>query len=265
MNVIEALKRGWGTAISSIPLIGIIFVLNFASALIMLALVGINPTPEKINSIIFPVMLFFAVLMLIWIVLQGGIITSIISKIKSNDLKLGDFIQNSFKFFPRLLGLNCIGGISTILFIFVGALLVGVFLAVGKGQNIFFNILSFLVGVISIAGTMFVALGVFFGQYLSVIEDSGVVTALKKGFKVFKLCWGRTIGLFLLMAAQVLIASFIINVIVALISRVTGQQTIAIVINVILTSAVNGLVGVYVGASIINLLLSVKEDPASAA
>ena len=263
MDAIEALKRGWMTMLNSIPLVLIIFGLNVISAGILLALVGLTPTPEKVNSVIVPVLFFFVILIVLWIVLQGGIIASLLSRIKANDLKLGDFMGNCFKFCPRLLGLNCIGGFLFMAMVFTAAVLVGIFIALGQGKNIFFNAIALLVGIISLAAVIFVSLSLFFGQYASVIDDSGVMAAIKKGFKAFRRWWGRSVVLFILLALQGLVFSLLINGISALLIKAVGENLITVLINVILTSTLNGFIGIYAGASVVNLLLSYNESIAA--
>ena len=123
MNAIEAIKKGFQVAKNSISLIIIMFVFNFITSAIMLGIIGVNPTPEKMTEITGIIILIFLATMLLWLFLEGGIFSSICSRIKTNQLSLESFTSNCSKFFARLLGINLISGAILMAIWLVGAFL----------------------------------------------------------------------------------------------------------------------------------------------
>jgi len=267
MKALEAIKRGGAAFTDILPPMTVICVFNFISAFIMFMLIGLNPTPDKIAEITGPMVIVFFLMMLAWFFLEGGLFSSVMSVLKTGNLNMGEFISNCTKYFLRLLALNMIGGLIAILFWLVGAFLTGIFVALGGGDNIFFNIIGGIVLLLTFIGVAVVAMPIVISQYFTVINNLGVRASLGKGFSFMKKYFWKTVGFFLLLAFCVFVASFFVNVIVALLGNAIKGMGAA-VISIVLTSLVNGAIGVFTAACIMTYVLGIlqsEEQPAVAA
>ena len=254
MGVFESLKKGSGILKGSLPLVLTIFGFNFLTALGMLMVIGINPTPEKITAITGVLVTLFPILIAMWIFMEGGIFSAVYSKIKADELGMDSFVGNCAKFFLRLLGINMIGGVVTVVLWFVGAFLTGLFIAMGGGNNIFFNVLGGIMLLITILAAFLIAIPMLYGQYFVVIEDAKAIPSLKKGFAYTKQFFWKNVGLFLMLAILLTVISFFANFIGALFTNSVGGW-VAAIINIILNSSINGLVGVFASGAIISFIL----------
>ena len=108
MGVIESLKKGWEVLKGSKLLVGTIFGFNFITALGMLMIIGVNPTPEKITEITSTLVVVFPILILLWIFMEGGIFSAVYGQIKTKQINMNVFVGNCSKYFVRLLAINCI-------------------------------------------------------------------------------------------------------------------------------------------------------------
>ncbi len=267
MRVVEAIKRGGSVFKDVLPPMAVICVFNFISAFVMLMIIGVNPTPDKIARVSGPMVLVFLLMMTAWIFIEGGVFSSVMSFLKTGSLNMGEFMGNCTKYFLRLLGINVIGGLITILFWLVGAFLTGVFVALGGGNNIFFNIIGGIVLLMTLLGVAVVAMPLLISQYFTVINNIGVRDSLGKGFSFIKKYFWKTAGFFLLLAVCVFAVTFAANIISSLLgTAIKGMG--AAVISIILTSLANGAIGVFSAACIMTYVLGIlqsEEPPAVAA
>ncbi|MBU1086910.1 MAG: hypothetical protein KKD05_05255 [Candidatus Omnitrophica bacterium] len=254
MGVFEALKKGFEVLKGSTVLILTIVGFNFITALGMLMVIGVNPTPEKITSITGTLLVLFPILLLLWIFMEGGIFSAVYGQIKTKQINLSVFIENCVKYFVRLLTINCIGGAVTIVLWFIGAFLTGLCIAMGGGNNVFFNAMGGILLLITVIAAFLVAIPLLIGQYFAVIEDGKAIVSLKKGIAFTKQLFWKNSGLFVMLAIILAIFSFIGNFFGSLLTNTVGGWVAAIV-NITLNSAINGLVGVFASGTIISFLL----------
>lgn len=254
MGVIESLKKGFEALKGSPALIVTIFGFNFITALGMLMVIGVNPTPEKITAITSTLVVLFPILILMWIFMSGGIFSAVYGQIKTKQINMNAFIGNCAKYFVRLLAINCIGGLVTIVLWFAGAFLTGLFIAMGGGQNIFFNAMGGIVLIITVIAAFLIAIPFLISQYFAVIEDGKAIGSLKKGIAFTKQLFWKNIGLFLMLVLILSIFSFVGNFFGALLTNTVGGW-IAAIVNITLNSVINSLIGVFASGAIISFLL----------
>ncbi len=266
MKVLEVIKQGGAAFKDVLPPMAILCVFNCISAFVMLMLIGLNPTPDKIAEIAGPMVIVFLLMMLTWIFIEGGLFSSVLSVLKTGSLNMGEFISNCSKYFLRLLGLNIIGGLITILFWIVGAFLTGIFIAFGGGDNIFFNIIGGIVLLLTLIAVAIVAMPILISQYFTVINNIGVRDSLARSFSFIKKYFWKTVGVFFLLAICIFVVSFFVNMIASLLGNAI-QGMGAAAISIILTSLVNGAIGVFSATCIMIYLLGIiqsEEQPAAA-
>ncbi|MCG2713100.1 MAG: hypothetical protein L6416_12370 [Candidatus Omnitrophica bacterium] len=267
MKALEAIKRGGAVFKDILPPMAIICVFNFISAFAMLMLIGLNPTPEKIAEITGPMIIIFILMLLGWFFIEGGLFSSVMSIVKTGTLNMGEFVSDCSKYFARLLGLNAIGGLITILLWLAGAFLTGIFIAFGGGNNVFFNILGGIVLLLTLIAAAIAGMWLLISQYFTVIDNIGVRDSLGKGFSFVKKYFWKTMLFFFILVICVFAASFIVNFIATLLGNaIKGMGAAAI--SIILTSLVNGAMGVFAAACIMTYILGVlqsEEQPTATA
>ncbi|MBU4306161.1 MAG: hypothetical protein KJ893_11185 [Candidatus Omnitrophica bacterium] len=256
MGVLAAIKKGWEIASGMVPVIIGVFLFNVVTALGLLMVIGINPTPDKITQITGLLAVFFIVLLLLWVLLNGGIFSAVYSQIKTKRVDLNAFMPNCLSFFSRLFGVNLIGFFLTVFLGFAGVFLAGIFFAMGRGQNIFFNIIAWIaIGITAIIAFLLMII-LFLSQYCVVIDGTGVVASLKKGIGYFKQFFGKFCGVFLLVGVIIFPLSIGVNLIGNLLGKAIQGWPLAI-INIIMNGSINAFISVFATASVMSLLLSV--------
>lgn len=251
----SSITKGWGIAKQLLPVVLIVFAFNAVTAVGMLSVIGVNPTAEKITQITGVLMILFFILMLLWILLEGGLFSAVHSYIKTGTSELSTFLNNCFKFFTRLLGINIIGGLLTIIIWFVGAFICGIFIALGKGENIFFNIIAIIMLVITAIAAFIITIPILIGQYLVVVDNGGAINSLKKAIGCVKKSLGSIVMLFLLLGIIFTLFSYLANFIGALIGNAIGGWPLAL-INIFLNASVNSFISVFASGCILTLLLT---------
>ncbi|MBI4846351.1 MAG: hypothetical protein HY810_07785 [Candidatus Omnitrophica bacterium] len=255
MGVFEAVKKGIEAVKGLLPLMGIIFGINVVTSAGMLSVIGVNPTPEKITQITGVLMVLFMILMLIGFFLAGGIFVTILNFIKTKTVDLTALLGNCLKYFGRILIINIpIGlGINLVLW-FAGAFLAGIFIAMGKGENPFFNVIGGIIIVVTVIIAVIVAIALFLGQSFVIINDEKAIAGLKKGIGFLKHNFWRVIGLFFSLGICILIPSFLVNFIGVLLSKALSGWALAI-INIILSALVNCFAAVFIAGGIFSFVL----------
>ena len=259
MGVLESIKSGWQVVVNSIVLMGIIFVINAVTAMGMLSVIGINPTPQRLTELTGALLLMFLFLIIIWIFVEGGILSAVLGQIKTRQLNLSGFLANGAKFFVSLLALNLISAVLNTVIWFIGSFAMGIFLALGKGQNIFFNILALVFLVVTIVVSFCVIIPILMAQLFCVAKESKAIASLRAGFSLFTANWKKVIGLFLLLGLFAFALQFLLGLTSVAIANVLAGWAGAIV-NVILTSAANSFTGVFGAACLYAMLLSLKNE-----
>lgn len=259
MKVLEAIKRGGAAVKDILPPMAVICIFNFIGAFAMLMIIGLNPTPEKIAEATGPMLIIFTIMMLVWVFIEGGLFASVMSVLKTGDLKMGEFIGNCAQYFLKLLGLNVIGALITIVLWVIGAFLTGVFVAFGGGDNVFFNIIGGIVLLLTLISVAVVAMPILISQYFTVIKGSGVRDSLGQGFAFIKQYFWRTVGFFFVLAISIFTVSFMVNFIATLLGNAI-QGIGAAAISITLTSIVNGAIAVFSAACIMTYLLGILQS-----
>ena len=266
MKVLEAIKRGGAAFKDVLPPMAVICVFNFISASVMLMIIGLNPSPDKIAEVTRPMAIVFLLMLLAWVLIEGGLFSSVMSVLKTGNLNMGGFIGNCSKYFLRLLGLNVIGALITVVFWLAGAFLTGIFVALGGGDNVFSNIIAGIVLLLTFFAVAIVAMPILISQYFTVIDNIGVRNALGKGFAFVKKYFWKTVGFFLVVAVCIFSVTFFVNIIASLLGNaIKGMGAAAI--SIILTSLANGAIGVFSATCVMTYLLGIlqsEEQPAAA-
>ncbi len=145
------------------------------------------------------------------------------------------------------MGYNLLTGLIAAGLFLIFGILGGIFIAMGKGENVFFNAIGLIIIGTGTAATLIIFIPFMLGQYLLVIENVGIITSFKKGWKLFR---ERPWKIIFLMAV-IIIGLLVITVPIAFFIK---QQIIAMIINGLLA----GVSNVFISSSIINFILALS-------
>ncbi|MFH1459449.1 MAG: hypothetical protein ABIG64_03635 [Candidatus Omnitrophota bacterium] len=259
MGVIEMVKKSWEASKNLLSVMVVVFAFNFVTATGLLMVIGVEPTPEKITSITGILLILFVVLMLLWFLMEGGIIAACTSGIKGNNVDLNEFPGNCVKFFTRLVAINIMGAMISLIIWFIGAFLSGIFIALGGGNNIFFNIIGGIILFLTLIIAFLVAMPLLMSQYLAVSQDGKAIDSLKKGFGLIKKYFGKAVLVFIILGFCLGGLSLVVNILGVLVGNVVKGWGLSI-INILLTSTLNAFFSVFASCVILTLLFAILNQ-----
>ncbi len=195
MNIMDAIKKGFEIAGKNLNIVLIIFVFLAIGNLVVIPF-----TPEAAGGadITMPPVLIAisAILFLVGIFVQGGILGSVTDVVKAGKPDLGKFKGYGMKFYPRLLGLLLV--IMVILGL-VGFLATFIVAASTATNNAALVILAVIVALVLVLAGLAALLFLFLSPYIAVIDDAGVPQAIKTSVNFVKKAPLKIIGLGLLL------------------------------------------------------------------
>lgn len=232
MKVFEAIKRGFKGGNGLLNVAGIFFAYNVVTGLLSLPLAD----PERAGETwVMAIAIVLAVISFaVFIFLQGGAMGIIKDYIKTGRADLSRFIDYGRKFYSR------------ILLLFLTYLLIGIFVVLGltilQGLTYLLDANPFL-GILLLVILVFLAFAaivlLIYPLYTIVVEDKSVLESFKKGIKVAKENYLRTLGLFLLLFTFGVIVSLLVAFIGTLIAApfpIAVENVIITVVNAVAQS-----------------------------
>jgi len=228
MGVFQALQNGFISVAKNIKLWLFIVAINVVLMLIsypVMALVfgragfqpGVNPTPEQMASVNWPVFVIFIILMaLVQTFVNSGTVGCVKDIIKTGTLDLGKFVEYASRFFMRFLGFTVL-----LLLIMVGvgiifALLGSLAGVLGNAAAFIGIIFGIILAVIGIA--VFALLGIYgsVGPVVIVADDKNLMESLGAAFNFVKAKLGALLGLAALLWLMFFAVYFVNNILVAI-------------------------------------------------
>jgi hypothetical protein len=259
MKVKEAIKKGFVIGKQNMTLIILLFAVNLMmSGIGFLFGLGPTATPRPLEEINFlPVITFVLLAMGIGIFVQGGVLGVVRDFVKWKEkVKLSKFfLSYAKKFFLRLLGLGLLmmgivlaillvtGGVSALIVLIVGAEIGGIVSAIFLG-----------LGVLAIVLVMFL---LFPAYFILVVEETGVIAAVKKSISFVKKFFGKVLGLLILWLLIYVGISVVIGLIALLLGNV-GNIAIQRIVGTILNGAIGSFMMVCITGSWISFYLALN-------
>jgi len=256
--ILTAIKRGFGVAAKNLGLVSILIVFNAIGSLVSMPFAvqpGQTPTPQMTAS----ALIFSVIFILISIFFQGASLALVRDYVKSGAAKISSFVSYGAKYYLKLFGL----GLLIILIIGVAALVAGLLVAATAPLNnaVVTNIaIGIAVVIVSIVGLLYF-IPLTLSPYSLICGESGVIAAMKDSLAVAKKPFSRVLWLLLLFALLILIAlgiglviGFMVGLLTAVMPAAAGRIVMAIV-----TSVINGYLGVVMTGSFMIFYLGLKE------
>jgi len=217
--MIESIKKAFILSVKAVKLFYIVAAVNILANVVNLLVIPAPVEAEMSVGRSFLVLGIAILFLLIAIFITGGMLAYVKDLVKAGTANLAPFIDNSKKYFVRIL---CLGLI--LLAIFIIGILVN-------------RILAFLPNALRVIVMILisVAVGIFLvmAPYALVANELRVVESLKKGISVARKNFAKILGLILIMLGiyiVLLIAASVIIAILSLILRPLSSYITAIVI-----------------------------------
>ena len=262
MDMLEAIKKGFGVASKNLALVLVLFIFNLIWNMVNIAVMpaGIVPAPGAGTATApaippeaaLTTLAFSILFILVSIFMQGGSLGVVRDYIKEGKMKLSQFASYGLKYYLRLLGL----GLIIILFVLIVAVIAALIVAATAPlNNVIATVIASIVAIaIGLVGIYFVILLVM-SPYTMVSDEIGVIEAMKRSMRVVKKSFWKILLLLILL---VLIAIGI----GVLLGIVTGLLTIALPTKVgqmivgVVNSLFNGYFGIVMMASFMALYMA---------
>lgn len=257
MKVMEAIGRGFSISNKNFGLLAILFIFNVIWNLSPIPFVGDMQDPAKM-PISVPIVALSVIFILVNIFIQAGVFGLLKDSIASEaKAKLGDFAKYGGKFYMRLLGI----GLLILLGIALAVLIVGVLFSVGAiVKNVVITIITGVIGVILAVIAAYYIFLLFLSPYVLVIDDSGIIKAMKNSMKFVKKNIWKISGLSTLLVLIGLGMGFIVGIISGILSLLIKGMAFQVVTSVI-TGAVSSYITVIISAAL--MLYYAKSSQAS--
>lgn len=257
MGIGASLKKGFGTAAQSVPVIFVMFVIGFIFNVINIYIAPQNalgaapggpaqaPTPAVLAA--------GFVFMLVTVYMQGASLGYIRDKFKDSSAKLSNFFAAGAKNYVKILLLSILVALIIGFFVLIAALLVSL---LGPKAQVVSVILALLTASVGI----YVLILFFLAPYIMIADNKGVIAALKESAHLVRQNILKVIGIAVTLVALGFSVGLILGVLIAAIS-VAIKGIAAQLIFGFLSSIVNAYLGFLVSASFMALYygLSHKE------
>lgn len=257
MNIVDAIKKGFGVASRNMLLVIILFVFNLIWNMINIAIMpqGAMPIPGAAPAATTPpavppqtailALIVSAIFIIISIFMQGGSLGLVKDYIKEGRIKLKSFASYGFKYYLRLLGL----GVLIILIVLIIALIAALIIAATTPlNNIIATVIAAIIAIaIGLAGIYFVLLLVM-SPYSIICDDAGIIAAMKKSMTAVRKAFWKVLLLLTLLVLIAIGIGVLIGIVTGLLTVVMPAKAGQVVIGIV-NSLFNGYLGVVMMAA----------------
>lgn len=254
MGIGDLIKKGFGAATKSKPLVLLLFGFGLIWNLINIPLAG--QIQEGNTGVSFSIVALSIIFILLSIFMQAGTLGYVRDVVKSGQSTLGAFKESGMKYYLRVLALGIIVGLLVVVLFAIGAI---IFLVLGNAPNL----LKAIVGTLLFIAGMVAVLFLFLAPYAAVADDAPVFDALKSSVDVVKNYFWRIfltgLALLLVLFAFGFVLGLIIGLLTTVLAGTAGQ-----VVSSFLSSLLNAFFGVVVTGTFMTLYLGVKTAPGEA-
>jgi hypothetical protein len=200
------------------------------------------------------------VFILISIFIQGGTLGLVRDVIKEGSVKLASFVSYGLKYYFRLLLL----GLLIILIVAVVALIAALLIAgtAPLNNNVITTIAVIIAILIGIVAGLLYFIPLTLSPYALICEELSIIASMKKALKVAKHPFSRVFLLLILFVLLILISigiGFVVGFLVGLIGAILPAGAGRILM-VIVTSIVNGYLGVVMMGSLTSYYLALSKE-----
>ncbi len=262
MGILETIKKGFVAASKNIVLVFVLFIFNFIWNMVNLSLLpggtvpppgaGAGQAPAVSPQAALTTFAFSILFILISIFMQGGSLGVVRDYIKEGKLKLSQFASYGLKYYLRLLGL---GVIIVLVVLIIAAIAALIMAAVAALNNVAVSVVASIVAIaIGLAGVYFLIL-LIMAPYTLVIDEIGVIEAMKRSMRVVKKSFWKILLLLVLMILIAIGIGVMLGVATGLVTVALPTKIGQIIIGVV-NSLFNGYFGIVMMAAFMSLYMA---------
>ena len=257
MGVGAAIKKGFGVAGASWPLIGLLFLFNLVWNLGSIPFAQKPPEEWAVGTWVWAV-LFIATFLLLAVFVQGGMLGYALSAVKEGKAELSRFWQAGRQWFGRLFGLGLVlvlcAGLVGLVFVVTFAMALGVSLA--WENNIVAIVLANILAVAISGVALYFLFLLFFAPYAMMCDQVRIRESLKRSVHFVRSSLGRVVLLLVLLVLVSLVAMLVVGLVALLMITLKVPTTASDVIVRILSSGINSYLGVVTATSLIGFYVA---------
>ena len=253
MGIVESIKKGFSTAVSSLPVVLVLFVFGFIFNLINMTLAPQAQAPNAPPSI--PMIAAGVVFILLTVFMQAGSMGYVRDKIKQGSASFANFTGSASKYYVRILLLSLVIALIIGAFVLLAALVVALL-----GQKAQYVAIGIAIVIASIG--IYTLILLFFAPYIAIVNEQGVAASLKESVKVVRANILKVVSISLILIAIGFAIGLVIGLVVGLLARVM-QGTSSQIVFAFLSSLVNAFLGFFVTSSFMSFYLGLPSSPQS--
>ncbi len=250
MSVGELIKKGFGIALKSKPLIVVLFVFSFVWNLINI------PLSQRLQQANVGISLAVVALSLVFILLsvfmQAGTLAYVRDVIKTGKSTLAVFKDAGLKYYLRILAIGVIIGLAVVVLFSLAAL---VFVVLGNAPNVLKVLIATVFVVAGIAGVLFL----FLAPYAAVADEKAVFEAFRSSIDIVKSFFWRLFLTGLVLIVILFVLGFLIGLIIGLLSAILKGAAGQLVTG-FLSSLLNAYFGIVVTGTFMSFYLTAKPS-----
>lgn len=249
MSIGESIKKGFGVASKSMPVVLVLFVLGFVFSMVNLKLA---PQTADANTPPSPILIVAGVIFIfLSIFLQAGSLGYVRDRIKTGAATLGSFFSSGGQYYLRILVLGVVVSLIIGVFVLLAAL------AVGLLQNVKF--LSIPLAILFAALGLYFVVMLFLSPYAVVVDGKSVKQSISLSMKLVK----KNILPLLGLSALLILIGFGIGLglgaLLAGVGYVVKQESISQIVFALFSSLVNAYLGLAVTGAFMTFYLSLSD------
>ena len=249
MAIGDSIKKGFGIARKSMPLVLVLFVLGFIFNMINLKLAPQTADTEAPPS---PILIIAGVIFIfLTIFLQAGTMGFVRDKIKTGTATLANFMSAGGKYYLPILVLGIVVSLIIGVFVLLAALVVALL------QNV--QVLSIPLAILFAALGVYFVVMLFLSPYAVVVDDKTVKQSIGLSMKLVK----KNILPLLGMSALLILIGFgiglVLGAVLAGVGALVKQETVSQTVFALLSSFVNSYLGIVVTATFMNFYLAIPD------
>ena len=249
MGIGESIKKGFGVANKSVPVVLVLFVLGFIFSIVNLKL---TPQTQDPNASPSPVLIAVGIIFIfLTIFLQAGSMAYVRDRIKSGTATLGSFLASGGKYYLPILVLGIVVSLIIGVFVLLAALVVAML------QSI--QVLSIPLAILFAALGIYFVVMLFLSPYAVVVDGKSVKQAIQLSMKLVK----KNILALLGISALLILIGFGIGLglgaILAGVGFLIKQESVSQIVFALLSSLVNAYLGMVVTAAFMNFYLALPD------
>ncbi len=248
MGAIEALKKGFGVATGSMPLVIVLFVFGLIWNVLNIFLAPETPEGATVQQSVFLVA-GGIIFILLTIFVQGGSMAYIRDKIKKGAAEFSVFTQSGTRYYLRLLAIGLVIGLVVGIFVLLASLTFALLQQTAAAAGIAVAVVFGLIG-------LAVVILMFLAPYIVVTEEAKAIDSIKRSVTFVKKQLWPVLGMFGLLIVMGFAFGLVVGLVYALIGLAVPEGRVSQIIFSILSGFVNSFLGVIVTASFLAYYLA---------